>query len=200
MCGGRTDAGVHAARQVVSFFIEPEIDPGDLRRRIDGMVGEEIAILDAVAVEAGFSARFDATSRSYRYLVLGRAVGDPLRRHNVWHVPHTLDGEAMASAARYFVGEHDFASFCRKAEGRTTVRTVLSAGWVEPEPALHQFDVTALAFCHQMVRSLVALCVEVGRGRVGPDEVPQIIEACDRNAARGAAPPQGLTLWEVRYD
>lgn len=102
----------------------------------------------------------------------------------------------MAAAA--LVGERDFASLCRAAEGRTTVRTVLSAGWEQAPPGL-VFDVTALAFCHQMVRSMVALCVEVGRGRVPADAVPGILEARDRNAARGAAPPHGLVLWEVGY-
>lgn len=199
VCAGRTDAGVHAAHQVVSFALDQAIEPDELRRRVDGMVGDEIAVLDVVLVDAGFSARFDARSRSYRYLVLGRNVGDPLRRHHVWHVTHRLDTAAMNQAAQHYVGEHDFASFCRRAEGRTTVRNVLAAGWTEPEPNLHQFDVTALAFCHQMVRSLVAVCVEVGRGRLSPDEVPAIIEAKDRNAARGAAPPHGLTLWRVEY-
>lgn len=199
-CAGRTDAGVHAAHQVVSFQLDHPIDLGELRRRIDGLVGPEIVILEANPAPEDFSARFDAVSRSYRYMVLGRHAGDPLRRHTVWHVPHELDTLAMDTAAHHFVGEHDFASFCRKAEGRTSVRTVLSAGWTETEPCLHRFDVTATAFCHQMVRSLVALCVEVGRGRVELGDVPRIMEARDRNAARGAAPPHGLVLWEVRYE
>ena len=196
---GRTDAGVHAAHQVVSFDLADRIDADELRRRVDGLCGDEIAVQGVLEVPDGFSARFDAVSRSYRYEVLGRPDHDPLRRATVWHVPHELDGVVMDRAAGHFVGTHDFASFCRKAEGRTTERTVLSAGWSEPEQHLHRFEVTAQAFCHQMVRSLVALCVEAGRGRVSPDDVPGIIEARDRNAARGAAPPYGLVLWRVRY-
>lgn len=199
VCAGRTDAGVHAAHQVVSFEIDQAIDSDELRRRIDGLVGPEIAVHGASTVQPGFSARFDAVSRAYRYLVLGRPSGDPLRRHMVWHVPYRLETAAMDAAARHFVGEHDFASFCRRAEGRTSVRTVLEAVWSEPEPCLHRFDVRATAFCHQMVRSLVALCVEVGRGRIDPGDVPAIMEARDRNAARGAAPPHGLALWRVEY-
>ena len=199
VCAGRTDAGVHAAHQVVSFETDQELDVDWLRRRLDGLVGDEIVIQEAATTPDGFSARFDATSRSYRYSVLGRQHADPLRRITTWHVPEVLDGPAMHEAAQHFVGEHDFASFCRKAEGRTTVRTVVSADWTQPESNLHQFDGTALAFCHQMVRSMVALSVDVGRGRVHPDDVPAIMRAKDRNAARGASPPHGLVLWRVSY-
>lgn len=199
VCAGRTDAGVHAAHQVVSFDVGRAIDANELRRRVAGLTGEEIVVRSVVEADPTFSARFDAASRTYRYHVLGRAHGDPVRRNYLWHVPQDLDGKRMNDAAQHFIGEHDFASFCRKAEGRTTVRTVLSAGWRRPEDDLHVFEVTALAFCHQMVRSLVALCVEVGRGRMSPDDVPRIVEARDRNAARGAAPPHGLVLWEVAY-
>ena len=115
-----------------------------------------------------------------------------------WHVPYPLDREAMNRAAGHLVGEYDFASLCRAAEGKSTVRTVLGAFWVEEPPGL-VFETSAVAFCHQMVRSMVALCVEIGRGRLAADRVPGILEARDRNAARGAAPPHGLVLWEVGY-
>jgi tRNA pseudouridine38-40 synthase len=122
---------------------------------------------------------------------------DPLQRHRVWHVPCGLNVAAMQIAAGHLIGEHDFASFCRKAEGRSTERTVLSAGWGEGSPLV--FEIRATSFCHQMVRSVVALCAEVGKGKVQPDDVPAIIAARDRNAARGSAPPHGLVLWEIDY-
>lgn len=195
---GRTDAGVHARANVVSFEGPDGLDPGRLQRSLTSMLGPEVVVTEAAVAPAGFDARFSAGSRRYRYRVDRGAVPDPLQRRSAWHVPHPLDLEEMNRVAAAFVGEHDFASLCRAAEGRTTVRTVLAASWSEDPPGA-VFDVTALAFCHQMVRSMVALCVEVGRGRVDADRVPGILEARDRNAARGAAPPHGLVLWEIAY-
>jgi tRNA pseudouridine38-40 synthase len=106
----------------------------------------------------------------------------------------------MNAAAVHLEGEHDFASFCRKAGDRSTVRLVRRAEWDRAADDLLVFHVEASSFCHQMVRSFVALCVDVGRGKVEPDSVPQILAAKDRHAARGAAPPHGLTLVEVGYD
>jgi len=197
---GRTDAGVHAEAQVVSFTTDEPIDLDRTARSLDALVGDEIAVTSLVEAPDGFDARFSATSRSYRYLIDNRPVADPLTRHMALHVPEPLDVTAMHTAAQHFVGEHDFASLCRKAEGKTTERTVLSAGWTGDRGGLITYSVTATAFCHQMVRSMVALCVEVGRGRVGEGDVPAILEARDRSAARGAAPPHGLVLVEVRYD
>jgi tRNA pseudouridine38-40 synthase len=195
---GRTDAGVHARANVVSFEGSGDLDTGRLQRSLTSMLGPEIVVREAVAVPDGFDARFSAATRRYRYRIDTGPVPDPLLRHSAWHVPHDLDSGAMNRAASAFVGEHDFASLCRAAADRTTVRTILAAGWEQAPPGL-VYDVTGLAFCHQMVRSMVALCVEVGRGRVAADRVPGILEARDRNAARGAAPPHGLVLWEVGY-
>jgi tRNA pseudouridine38-40 synthase len=105
----------------------------------------------------------------------------------------------MNDSARLLVGTHDFASFCRKAEGRSTTREVLSAEWASAFDDLLVFDVSATAFCHQMVRSIVAFTVDVGRGRIEPSTTTDVLEARDRNAARGAAPASGLVLWEVCY-
>lgn len=194
----RTDAGVHARRQVVSAEVADGIDLDRLRRSLDGILGPEVAILAVTAAPEGFDARFSARRRTYRYFVDERPSADPLQRHRVWHLGEALDLEAMNRAARAFVGEHDFASLCRAAEGRSTARRVIEAAWERAESLL-VFTVTASAFCHQMVRSMVALCVDVGRGKVAPEAVPGILEARDRGAARGVAPPHGLTLWEVEY-
>ena len=195
---GRTDAGVHARANVVSFEAEHPVDPGRLQRSITSMLGPEIVAVDAAEAPDGFHARFSATSRRYVYRINGSEVPDPLTRRTAWHVPHRLDIDAMNRAAAAMVGVHDFASLCRAAPGGTTVRTVLSAMWrVEPSGPL--FEVEGQAFCHQMVRSMVALCVEVGRARLAADAVPGTLEALDRDAARGAAPPHGLVLWEIGY-
>ena len=209
---GRTDAGVHAWGQVVSFEADAEIDTERVMRSLNAMLGPEVVVRGVSPVEDGFDARFGARSRTYRYFVDDREAPNPLHRHSVWHVEAALDATAMGDAATAFIGEHDFASFCRAAEGKTTIRRVLSAAWwrdsdglaPRDEPGggtrgLLVFEITANAFCHQMVRSLVALSIEIGRGRVPVSAIPQIFEARDRNAARGAAPPQGLVLWKVEY-
>jgi tRNA pseudouridine38-40 synthase len=195
---GRTDAGVHARGQVVSFTVGAEVESARLERSLRTMLAPEIAI-HAVSVAAdGFNARFSAVRRHYRYVVDEGLVPDPLRRTSVWHVGETLDIAAMNRAAAAFVGTHDFASLCRAAEGKMTKRTVESAAW-HRDGDLTVYEVTATAFCHQMVRAMVALCVEVGRGRLDADAIPGILEAKDRRAARGSAPPHGLTLWRVDY-
>lgn len=199
VAAGRTDAGVHAQGQVVSFETSRDLDPEWLQRSLNKRLGPEIAVTSVTRVPAGFNARFAAASRSYRYLVLDQEVPDPFLRHTAWHVPIRLDEHAMNACAAEMVGEHDFASFCRAAPGRSTVRTVLAAAWVRFDASLLRFDITARSFCHQMVRSLVAMCVDVGRHHLPPEAVPAIFAACDRNAARGAAPAHGLTLMEVAY-
>ena len=195
---GRTDAGVHARHNVVSFTTGAGLDPDRVRRSLTSALGPEIVVMKASIVPDGFHARFSASERSYRYGVDDSGTPDPLRRHSVWAVDWPLDVGAMDAAAQHFVGEHDFASLCRRQEGRSTERTVLEAGWAREGP-LVTYRVRARAFCHQMVRSMVALCVDVGRGRVPADAVPGILEARDRNAARGAAPAHGLVLWEVGF-
>ena len=195
---GRTDAGVHARGQVVSFVVDAELDADRVARSLRSILGPEIAVFDAIEVDNGFDARYSAKCRTYRYSIDDSSVPDPLARSSVWHVAGPLDLDAMNRAAAAFVGSHDFASLCRARRGATTNRTVTRARW-ERRAALLVYDVEARAFCHQMVRSMVALSVEVGRARVDAEAIPGILEARDRNAARGAAPPHGLILWEVAY-
>jgi tRNA pseudouridine38-40 synthase len=196
---GRTDKGVHATGQVVSFPGPPDLDCDRVRRSLNRQLAPAIAAAAVIPAPEGFSARFSATGRTYRYLVLNREVPDPFLAATSWHYQTPLDVTAMSRAAGHFVGEQDFTSFCRKAGDRSMVRDVRRAGWREGEGDLLAFEVEASSFCHQMVRSLVALCVEVGRRRVAPEEVPAILAARDRHAAKGAAPPHGLTLIHVSY-
>lgn len=197
---GRTDAGVHARGQVVSFVTPKDLDVDRTARSLNKMVREEIAIWGCRRVPDNFNARFSALSRTYRYRLANVPVLDPMVRHMVWHVRYQLDFGLMNMAAKHFTGLHDFASFCRRADGRSTERNVFRADWtLDPVDGRLVFEITASSFCRHMVRSLVALCVEAGRGRLDPDAVPDIMAALDRNAACGAAPPEGLTLWEVEY-
>ena len=196
---GRTDAGVHARHQVVSFSTAKPVDPDRLARSLTKLLAPEIVVYAAARAPDGFSARFSATRRTYRYRVLNSPHPDPLRRATSWHVREPLNPGAMNRAVGYLVGEHDFASFCRRREGASTVRTVLSAAWsAQPESVL-ELEIAATAFCHQMVRSIAAFSVEVGRGRIEPGATPRVLHARDRNEARGAAPPHGLVLWQVHY-
>lgn len=195
---GRTDRGVHARRQVVSFACERDVAPERVVSAVNGLLGPDVAALGAGVVADGFSARYSARWRAYRYFVLTRPAPDPLRHRYSWHVPAPLDLAAMGAAAGLLVGEHDFTSFCRAAEGRSPVREVLEAGWTA-RGDLAVFTIRATAFCHQMVRSIVGLLVDVGRGRREADSVPEVLDARDRARAAAVAPPNGLVLWDVGY-
>jgi tRNA pseudouridine38-40 synthase len=151
-------------------------------------------------VAADFHARFSATSRSYRYRLVDAAIADPIRRNDRWQVGAKLAVPPMRRAARLLTGEHDFASFCRRAQGGTTTRRLDEV--VVSRPAAGRIDVrlTGTAFCHQQVRSILGCLVEVGRGHRDADWVGQVLAARDRAAATAkVAPPHGLTLERVSY-
>ncbi|GAC1373301.1 MAG: tRNA pseudouridine(38-40) synthase TruA [Actinomycetota bacterium] len=197
---GRTDAGVHALGQVVSFTMQtPVEDLPALSRRLNGICRPTIAVLDIEEAPEGFDARFSALSRSYEYAIFTRAVHDPLSRHVTWHHPDPpLDEAAMHEAAQFLVGSHDFASFGRVPEGKTSVRELQSIS-VQRSDDLVTIDVTANAFIQQMVRSIVGTLVKVGEGARPPAWVNEVLEAKDRSAAGPVAPAHGLLLVEVAY-
>ena len=196
---GRTDKGVHARGQVVSFIAAGPLDADRVMRSLNRRLAPAIAILSLVSVPDDFHARFSAKGRGYRYLVLARPAPDPFLAATSWHRPQQLDMDVMNEAARRFVGERDFASLCRKAEGRSTVRAVRASHWERSPADVLSYTVEASSFCHQMVRSMVAICVDAGRGKIEPAGVAGILDRADRSAGRGAAPPHGLTLMNVSY-
>ena len=196
---GRTDSGVHARGQVVSFRYEGEVDLARLPRSLNGLVGPEVSVHSVSMAPDGFNARFSATWRRYRYLIGIGPSGDPLTRAFVWQVGRGLDVEAMRSAGAAFVGEHDFSSFCRSTEGSSNVRRVTELT-IDEEDGLLRIWVQANAFCHQMVRSVVGYLYDVGRGFSDGELVGEVIAARDRGAVATVAPPHGLTLWAVGYD
>lgn len=195
---GRTDAGVHARRQVVSFQWVDDLDLVRLARSLNGMMGPEVVVVSVEKAVDDFNARFSARWRLYRYLVLNAALADPLNRHFCWHVAEPLDLTAMNDAAKRVVGEHDFASFCRTPQNGSTTRRVLSAAWAL-EGDMTVFTISANAFCHQMVRSIVGFMVDVGKGRRRAEEIETVLAARDRSRASNMAPPHGLILWDVGY-
>ncbi len=196
---GRTDSGVHATAQVVSFETEQDVDTARIVRSLNRQLAPEIAIRTVAETPPGFSARFAAKGRAYTYRVLNRETPDPFLAPISWHYETPVSVGLMNEAMAHLVGEHDFAAFCRKAGDRSTVRRLDRAVWTDGGDGLLLFDVEASSFCHQMVRSLVALSVEVGRGRVEPSKVPAILASKDRQNAKGAAPAHGLTLVAVKY-
>ena len=199
-CSGRTDAGVHAWGQVVSFPSTPGLDPWRLGDAVTSMLGPEIVVRSCELVSPAFDARHSATWRRYRYTIVNRPVPDPFRDRFTWWIPEPLELRALRTAADAFVGDHDFASFCRKGpEGSTTVRTVFQSSWVDPGDGVLCYEIRAAAFCWQMVRAVVGTLVEVGTGRRRPGEMLGIIRADDRAAAGQLAPPRGLCLWEVGF-
>lgn len=195
---GRTDAGVHAKGQVVSFETEENVDAPQLARSLNGILGPEISVSGVTRVDDGFNARFSATYRRYRYLVSQAPASDPLTRHQVWHVGRSLDIDAMTVVAAAVVGEHDFSAFCRSVAGKSNIRLVDAARW-ESADHLLTFWIQANAFCHQMVRSLVGFAYDIGRGFTAVDSISEIIDAGDRSRVATIAPSHGLTLWEIGY-
>lgn len=208
---GRTDAGVHAWGQVLSIDVpEAKADTERIGRIINVGLQPEIVCRAAVIVPDDFSARFSATGRRYRFHVLNAEHPSPFHADTMWWVPEPLDLASMRLACDPLLGEHDFASFCRRpkptrappgvAAGEVSlVRRVTRAQWSDLGDGVLRFEIDGSAFCHQMVRSIVGFHVAVGRGRRSAGELLSVIAARDRNAAVSPAPPHGLTLWSVDY-
>ncbi|MEX2324649.1 MAG: tRNA pseudouridine(38-40) synthase TruA [Nitriliruptoraceae bacterium] len=207
-CAGRTDRGVHALAQVVHVDVDPTIEranrnlaaPAEFARRLDAATSRAITIWQVTAVADDFDARFSATERRYRYRIVDDVVAaNPVRRHDRWRVDAPLDADIMHAAAQTLIGEHDYASFCRKAPGRTTVRRITSAQVARVAPGRIDIVMCGTAFCHQQVRAITGCLVDVGSGRQEPGWIADVLAARDRSAAARVAPPHGLTLEFVGY-
>jgi tRNA pseudouridine38-40 synthase len=207
-CAGRTDAGVHAWGQVVSFDLPAEdVDLAGLQRSLNKMLGPSIVVRSVGAADSpDFDARHWATGRSYRYTVVNRPTPDPFLAHLAWHVDDPLDLRAMQLACDPLIGEHEFTSFCKKPPASTIgappsmVRRVDDARWVDLGEGVLRFEIEASAFCHQMVRSIVGTLVAVGRGKKRAGDMAWILRSQDRSLAASPAPAHGLVLWAVSYD
>jgi tRNA pseudouridine38-40 synthase len=195
---GRTDAGVHAEGQVVSFETDVDASPVRIRRALNGMLSPEVVILRARHAPEGFDARRSATARHYRYRVRAGEVPNPFTARYEWHRTGTYRLAPMRAAARHLVGTHDFTSFCRPAPGRSTVRT-LHRLTVRRAGDLLEVRASADGFLHQMVRSIAGTLLAVGEARIHPEAIPGILEARSRAEAGPVAPPDGLVLVSVTY-
>jgi tRNA pseudouridine38-40 synthase len=204
-CAGRTDSGVHAWGQVVSFDAPADrFDPVALQRSVNRQCGPAVVVRDLAVGGDTFDARRSATGRTYRYTVLNRPVPDPFLAQVSWHVDDPLDLDLLRLACDPLVGEHDFSAFCRRPKLRdgteaSLVRRVHRAGWTDLGEGVLRFEIEANAFCHQMIRSVVGTLVDVGLGRRTAGDVLGILRGRSRAAASTLAPPQGLCLWAVSY-
>jgi tRNA pseudouridine38-40 synthase len=189
---------VHAAGQVVSFEAPDGTDPTWVASRLNRRLGPEVSIRGAAAVPDTFDARFSAKRREYEYHLYRSKAPDPFLDRFAVHVPERLDLRAMRAAAKAFIGEHDFSSFCRKGEG-SLVRRVRSITISTPSPERLVIRVAAESFCHQMVRSIVGLLLEIGRGKRDPVDTAKALRVRDRAKAGPVAPAKGLVLLEVGY-
>lgn len=206
-CAGRTDAGVHAIAQYVSLPVtaaEAELPGARLVRSLVALTPDDLSVQGLYRAPVGFSARFDAISRSYRYRIAASQARPVLAWDHAWWYRGELDTDAMARAARSLLGEHDFKSFCKasSAEGKPTCRYVASlevSRACEAGEELVAIDITGNAFLHNMVRTIAGTLVEVGRGHRSEAWVGQVLEARDRTAAGPCAPAKGLTFVGVEY-
>ncbi len=196
---GRTDAGVHARGQVVNFHTAATVPDERFPFALNSFLPPDVVVVAAQRVPTDFHARRSAKSKVYRYSVLNRLFPCPFLRRYAYHVPQGLNLPAMMEAAAYLVGRHDFASF-RAAGGsaRTTTRTLMALEWRKEGDLLH-LRAEADGFLYHMVRAIVGTLLEVGRGKLEPEEVRRILEARNRDLAGPTAPPHGLCLEEVRY-
>ena len=203
---GRTDAGVHARAQVISFDAPRDVDLRAMTRSVNALCAPHVAVSEARFVDDDFDARHSATWREYRYTVLVTPEPDPLLVDRAWHVHEDLDVTLMNLACDALMGEQDFSAFCRRvevpddSEPKSLRRRVVSARWVHGEHGTLVFEIRANAFCHQMVRSIVGFLVDVGRRRRPPSDTRAVIVSGNRNHGSQVAPPHGLVLWDVGYD
>ncbi|HSE69759.1 MAG TPA: tRNA pseudouridine(38-40) synthase TruA [Nocardioidaceae bacterium] len=210
-CAGRTDTGVHARGQVVHLDVDEEVlrasagrstapAPQALLRRLNGILPGDVRVLRAVEAPPGFDARFSAVWRRYAYRIADAPeLVDPLVRRSVLAWPRPLDLDTMNDAARLLVGENDFAAFCKKREGATTIRTLLELSWARDGQGLAVAHVRADAFCHNMVRALVGCMIAVGEGRREPAWAGEVLRSRQRDGGVSVVHAHGLTLEEVGY-
>ncbi|MEW6410095.1 MAG: tRNA pseudouridine(38-40) synthase TruA [Nitrospirota bacterium] len=207
---GRTDAGVHALGQVANFktvskplhqnlWCEGKIEGKRWKDIINASLPEDIKILDSAEVDMDFHARYSARGRLYSYTILNQEDPITILRNYVWHIRRNLNVEAMIEAGRFLTGEHDFSSFRASAcTARKTARKIAELR-IEKRRSFIVITIEANAFLHHMVRNIVGTLVEVGRGRLSPDAVREILSAKDRNLAGPTAPARGLILMGVKY-
>lgn len=202
---GRTDAGVHALAQVVTFVTESSVPTENFLKALNDVLPASVRVIAVTEMPPEFHARHSAKAKTYRYRIYRGTICPPFLARYVWHYPYPLDAAAMAEAASLVVGEKDFTSFAavdpergRAGEPLSNVRTIFSSSWHREEEEF-AYVVRGSGFLHHMVRNLVGTFILVGRGTLKPDDVIRIVEARNRSAAGATAPGRGLYLVSVEY-
>jgi tRNA pseudouridine38-40 synthase len=202
---GRTDAGVHALAQVVTFVTESSVPKANFVKALNDVLPASVRVLEAEEAAADFHARHSARAKTYRYRIYRGAICPPFLARYVWHYPYPLDEDAMKASAGLVEGEHDFTSFAavdpergREGSAVSNVRRIFSSAW---QRLGDEFVYTAKGsgFLHHMVRNLVGTFILVGKGTLRTEDVTRILEAGDRSAAGATAPASGLYLVNVEY-
>lgn len=197
---GRTDAGVHALAQTANFHCNTELSPETFQKGLNSLVLDDIVIKECCLVDDKFHARYDAKSKTYRYKILNQRLNSAISRRYVWHIRKTLNLEAMRSAINHILGTHDFKAFEGSGSPRSnTIRTIINATLIEVNQNNLSFQIEANGFLRYMVRNIVGTLVEVGLGKITPDDFKTILLSRDRNRAGATAPPHGLFLVNVKY-
>lgn len=196
---GRTDSGVHAVGQVISFDVDWRHGAKALEQALNANLPDDIAVRDLTEADATFHPRFDARRRAYKYYIYNAAVRSPIHRHSSWHVKRPLDVPKMQQTAQTLLGEHDFATFGQAPQGENTVREVTAVS-CQGEGEMVTIFIEANAFLQRMVRSIVGSLKLVGEGKWTSEEFVAAFQACDRSRCGTVAPPQGLFLLAVSYE
>jgi len=202
---GRTDAGVHALAQVVTFVTESTVPTENFQKALNDILPASVRVLEVSQVVQDFHARHSACAKTYRYRIHRAAICPPFLARYVWHYPYPLDESAMTQAAGFVVGEHDFTSFAavdpergREGEMASNVRTIFSSSW-ERTGDEFVYTVKGSGFLHHMVRNLVGTFILVGKGTLRAGDLTRILAARNRSAAGATAPASGLYLVSVEY-
>lgn len=197
---GRTDAGVHAINQVANFRTDSKIAVRNLHAGINSILPNDIVIRNIVEAEESFHARYDAKSKVYLYRIFNGTVRPALQRQYAWFVRGFLDIDLMKEGATLFSGTHDFSSFCAADRGIINyIKTIEKVEICRDQSSIISIHVEADGFLRYMVRNMVGILVEVGKGKKPPNEIAVVMEAKDRRRAGATAPAHGLFLKEVRY-
>ena len=221
MASGRTDTGVHAFNQPITFKTNSALAMERLFASMNSILPDDIVVREAIEVDDIFDARRSAKKKTYRYVILNREAPSAIHRHRSWHLRKKLDLGVMQKAAALIIGEHDFSSF--RASGCTArhpIRRVLSTSFYKGDSPFSKtpdaednaskhfqetkgdyiiFEITAQAFLKQMVRNIIGTLVGLGLGKIEFDQFREILDARDRTKGGVTAPPEGLFLKDVRY-
>lgn len=196
----RTDAGVHARGHVCSADVPFVIPEDKLPLAVNALLPQDVAVRRAVYVKPDFNARFDTLGKRYVYRIYSAPTRSPLLARYAYYTSYGLDVAAMEKAAAFFAGEHDFAAFCAAGGSQNTTVRRLHHVEVRRHGPMIEIEVRGEAFLYNMVRIIAGTLYYVGIGKISPEEIPEIIDSCDRTRAGKTLPPEGLTLEEVYYD